>query len=74
MAKYRNLGKNSGVKNFDNQRGSLTVGFKDGSHYIYTQSSAGQYAMRRMRELAQRGRGLNSYINTSVKKGYDSKH
>ena len=43
----------------------------DGSFYVYTQGSAGQYAMRRMRQLAGRGQGLNRYINLSVGKVND---
>lgn len=70
---YANLGGNSGVDKTESKRGQLTVKFLDGSQYIYTNKSAGQYSMRRMRQLAERGRGLNRYINLSVKKNYESK-
>ena len=71
--KYANLSGRSGVDKTKSVRGSLTVKFLDGSRYTYTNTSAGQYSMRRMRQLAGRGQGLNGYINTSVKKGYESK-
>ena len=70
---YANFGGNSGVKSTKSVRGQLTVKFLDGSEYIYTNKSAGQYSMRRMRQLAERGQGLNRYINLSVKKNYVSK-
>lgn len=73
MIKYANLSGRSGVDKTKSERGKITVKFLDGSRYVYTNTSAGRYPMRRMRQLAQRGRGLNGYINTSVKKNYESK-
>ena len=74
MRKYANRGGNSGVATYESQRGILTVGFLDGSYYEYTNSSAGRYAMSRMRVLAQSGQGLNSYINRSVGQDYAAKY
>lgn len=73
MAKYENSSGRSGVKSYKSARGELNVKFKDGSKYKYTPGSAGTYNMRRMRQLATRGVGLNKYINKSVKKNYASK-
>ncbi len=73
MAKYQNLGGNSGVKSTKSTRGKIEVKFRDKSKYTYTPNSAGSYAMRRMRQLANRGIGLNKYINKSVGKNYASK-
>lgn len=73
MARYQDLSGRSGVDTYKSKRGSLTVKFKDGSRYNYTPGSAGTYRMRRMRQLAARGAGLNGYINRSVKKNYESK-
>lgn len=70
--KYKNLSKRSGVESYNNKRGNLTIEFKDGSLYEYTNKSAGSYAMKRMRQLAKRGKGLNGYINKSVKKNYSA--
>ncbi len=71
--KYANLSGRSGVAKTKTSHAILTVQFLDGSTYTYTTASAGQYSMRRMRQLAQRGLGLNGYINTSVKANYASK-
>lgn len=70
--RYKNLSRRSGVESFNDKRGSLTIEFKDGSLYEYTNNSAGSYKMRKMRQLAKRGRGLNGYINRSVKKAYSA--
>lgn len=71
---YKNLSGRSGVNSYQNKRGTLSVRFQDGSTYNYTNKSAGQYAMRRMRQLSTRGRGLNGYINRKVKSNYASKY
>lgn len=73
MAKYANKSGRSNVSNYKSTRGKLNVTFKDDSNYVYTPGSAGPYAMRRMRQLAKRGVGLNGYINRKVKKNYASK-
>lgn len=73
MPKYENQGGNSGVSSYKSTRGALSVKFKDKSRYTYTPTSSSTYKMRRMRQLASKGIGLNKYINKSVKKGYESK-
>lgn len=70
--RYKNLSKRSGVDSYNNKRGSLTIEFKDGSLYEYTNASAGAYRMKKMRQLAQQGKGLNGFINKSVKKRYSA--
>lgn len=73
MTKYENTTGLSGVNTYKSTRGKLSVKFKDGSKYTYTPGSAGAYRIRRMRQLATRGSGLNGYINRKVKKNYESK-
>ena len=41
MESYENLGGNSGVIAFEIKPGSITVQFKDGAKYLYTDQSAG---------------------------------
>ena len=53
--------------------GSITVGFNDGSQYLYTDASAGTSNIEQMKNLAQRGEGLNSFIMKHVRKGYTRK-
>ena len=73
MTRYANLGGDSGVVGYDAGPGFIVVYFHDGSAYRYTDRSAGQAHIATMHRLAQAGQGLNAYINTHVKHGYESK-
>lgn len=73
MTRYRNLGGTSGVYAYEIGINSITVQFNDGATYFYTTSSMGSYNISQMQRLAAAGRGLNSFISTTVKKGYASK-
>ena len=73
LDRYLNLSRNSGVTNYELGSGSIAVEFKDGSAYLYTDSSAGEEHIRRLQALAIAGRGLNSYISRFVKRRYASK-
>ena len=73
MERYRNLGGNSGVYAFEIDSNSINVQFRDGSLYKYSYMSPGAQAVERMKGLALAGRGLNSYISTSIKKRYAAK-
>lgn len=73
MQLYRNLSGNSGVRWFELGDGSITVGFYNGSTYIYTTSSSGIRTIEEMTRLALSGRGLGSYITRIVKKRYEKK-
>lgn len=73
MTRYKNLGGNSGVFAYDNGINRIIVQFKDGSTYLYTNTSTSSYNISQMQRLAIAGRGLNSFISTTVKKGYASK-
>lgn len=73
--KYTNKSGTSGVKTYSIGRGKITVGFKDGSKYLYTNASAGSSVVSRMRKYAKSGKGLNGYINRSVAYSrYESKY
>ncbi len=73
MERYRNLGGGSGVSAYSIGPDSILVLFNDGWKYEYTTQSAGALAIRTMHRLAAQGRGLNSYITSSVRKGYSKK-
>lgn len=63
---YANRSGRSGVAKYQIGRGNITVQFSDGATYEYTNKVTGRHAVGRMKDLAQRGRGLNRYINKSV--------
>lgn len=73
MQRYKNLGGDSGVYAYELGNGSITVQFNDGTTYLYTIASAGSYNITQMQYLAKAGKGLNSFISTTVKKRYAAK-
>jgi len=73
MAKYLNLSGNSGVLAYAVQEGAIIVQFVDGHAYLYTDRSAGEANIREMQALAERGRGLSTFISRTVKDGYERK-
>lgn len=73
MVRYGNLAGNSGVYAYEIGDNSVKVEFKDGSIYLYNYHSTGSYNIEHMKQLAVRGQGLNSFINTTVRKNYASK-
>ena len=73
MQSYLNLGGKSNIAAYDIGSDYINVQFKDNSIYLYTYSSAGMQSIEQMKRLATQGRGLNSFINTEVKRLYASK-
>ena len=73
MESYKNLSGQSGVAAYEIESDSIKVQFKDGHVYLYTYASANSGNVERMKSLAVAGSGLNSFINTSVRKSYASK-
>ncbi len=73
MEYYANMGGRSGVAAYEIEPGKITVQFRDGAIYEYTSLSAGAQNIEQMTILAQRGEGLNSFINTTVRKRYSRK-
>jgi hypothetical protein len=72
MEKYRNIGGNSGVSHYEIGTDYINVIFsKTGSMYTYSYQRAGNYHVENMKQLAQGGKGLNTYINKHVKNLYD---
>lgn len=70
MVRYKNLSGNSGVYAYEIGVDNINVQFTDGSIYVYTNSSTGHSNLQRMKALAQSGRGLNSFISTTIRKNY----
>lgn len=66
MQTYKNLNGQSGVVAYQVGHDYIIVQFREGRHlfYRYTQSSAGAPAIDRMKQLAQEGVGLNSFISS----------
>ena len=73
MEQYKNRGKDSDVTGYEIGDDWIKVQFRDGWIYTYTNQSAGQEAIERMKRLAVAGQGLNGYISRSVREAYASK-
>ncbi len=70
METYQNISRSSGVRAYEIGSDLIKVRFNDGGTYIYNYSSAGAQSVETMKGLAISGLGLNSYINTYVRKSY----
>ncbi|CQH24825.1 hypothetical protein ACX1H2_14635 [Yersinia enterocolitica] len=74
MPAYANKGGNSGVVFYETTPDAITVQFKDGWKYVYDSTKPGASTVSKMKELAQAGHGLNSYISSVVKKNFSRKY
>lgn len=78
MTPYKNLSGQSNVMAYQYGTSYITVQFKTKSHqgydtYQYTDVSAGMMRVNDMKDCADLGAGLNSYINQHVRKLYADK-
>jgi hypothetical protein len=73
METYKNLGENSSVVAYESGSDYIKVKFNDSSMYLYNYQSTGVQNIETMKNLAEAGRGLSSFINTNVRKNYASK-
>jgi hypothetical protein len=67
---YADLDGNSSIVGFDEDIDSISVYFSDGSAYVYCEAVVGRSCLEYMKELAEAGRGLNSYIMHYVRFSY----
>ena len=73
MTEYKNLSGESGILAYEIGDDFIRVQFQDKEVYVYTNESTGQEHIDEMKRLAEKGRGLNTYINQHVRKKYDRK-
>ena len=73
MERYSDIDRDSGVVRYEIGSDFIRVQFSDGSQYLYTNSSAGSSHIESMKRLAQRGDGLNAYINKHARTSYQRK-
>jgi uncharacterized protein YifE (UPF0438 family) len=72
MKQYRDTDNDSNVEAYDYGEDWIVIRFMDGSEYTYEDSRVGHYTLRQMKVLADRGDGLNAFINKN-KPSYSSK-
>jgi hypothetical protein len=73
VERYRDIDGDSGVSAYEIGEDFVRVQFSTGAIYLYTESSAGSANIEQMKVLAEKGNGLNSFINTRVRKLYARK-
>lgn len=73
METYKNLSGVSGVVGYEIGQAEIKVQFRDRATYLYTYQSAGPGNVEHMKQLAETGRGLNSFIGRVVKNDYATK-
>lgn len=75
MTPYRNLSGNSNVVAYEVAGDSIHVVFKSGTYrnYLYNSVRPGRAMVAKMKLLAEQGRGLNSYISSTVKDNFARK-
>lgn len=71
MIPYGNHGGDSGVSAYESGPDFIRVQFSTGAVYLYTHSSCGAHNCEAMKSLAENGHGLNAYISSVVRKGYE---
>lgn len=72
MKPYKNLGGNSSIVAYDYDTAAIYVQFKGGTVYKYTAEKVGEANFQKMKQLADAGQGLCSFINRNeqVRNGY----
>lgn len=77
MHHYKNKGGNSSILFYKSGHHYITLIFSDYSVYRYTKNSVGEKNLNKMKKLAKKGVGLNSFISrnhppyTYKKRGYE---
>ena len=70
MQPYRDLSGDSGVDSYESGVDWIRVRFKRGGTYFYDQVRPGPAHVERMKQLAQSGDGLATYINQYIRRDY----
>lgn len=74
MISYKNLSGNSGVSMYEIGSDFIRVLFHGNSRiYTYSYRSTGMQHVEDMKILAQRGSGLNGYINQYCRYSYETR-
>lgn len=73
MIRYKNLEGHSGVTAYESGADNITIEFGHEAIYLYTYQSAGKEVIEQMKKLAEKGKGLSTYISQKVKDKYERK-
>ncbi len=73
MTAYKNLSKESGVTHYEILDDGIRIQWVSGDVYVYTNASTGVAHIAEMQRLAEKGRGLATYISQKVKSNFAHK-
>jgi hypothetical protein len=73
MTRYKNLSGRAGIIAYAIYDDWIDVTFADGTVYRYSDIKPGIHHVERMKELAEEGEGLTTYINQNVRENYERK-
>ena len=71
MKPYKDESGNSGISAYRIEEKMIVIAFKTGEIYTYSYNKAGKKHVEEMKNLAEQGRGLTTYINKYVSDLYD---
>ena len=73
MTPYKNLSEESGVKAYEIQDEGIRVQFLSDDIYYYSNDIPGKKHVDEMKRLAEKGRGLATYISQHIRKNFEHK-
>lgn len=73
MRHYQNLQGESGVVNYAIADDAILVEFKKGATYLYTAALIGKENFDTMKQLAETGKGLSTFISQHIRQLFNRK-
>ena len=73
MQQYGGHSRKHGVRAFEIQADAIDVEFTSGWVYHFTYQKPGQPRVERMKQLAESGHGLSTFINKHVRNRFESR-
>jgi len=73
MTLYKNVSGDSKVVRYHLAKDAVTIRFADRSVYIYTNQSTDPATIKKMKTLALAGKGLGTFITSTVKDRFSRK-
>ena len=73
MTPYRGNPKKHGVLAYDIKQDAIDVEFNSGWSYHFSYEKPGALRVERMKELAESGHGLSTFINKYVRNRFESR-
>lgn len=65
--KYKDLPGGAGIVAFKISERSITLRFRDGGEYEYDYTIPGKKHVEQMKILAEKGKGLTTYVNQNIR-------